>query len=88
MQTRWQQDGEDRTVTSPLSLAISAFAPVTDVRDTLTPELTRSDSTELLLVDLSAGANRLGGSILAMCFNELSDESPDLDRADSLKAFF
>jgi len=88
MQSRWQQDGEDRAVTSPLSLVISAFAPVTDVRATLTPELIRSETTELLLVDLSAGANRLGGSILAMCFNELSDVSPNLDRAESLKMFF
>lgn len=88
MQTRWQDDGEARAVTSPLSLVISAFAPVTDIRATLTPALARREGTELLLVDLSNGANRLGGSILAACFASLADVSPDLDDVDALKAFF
>src|SRR5690606_30063189 len=65
MRTAWEQDGETKAVTAPLSLIISAFAPVTDVRKTLTPQLrTDKGATELLLIDLSAGKSRLGGSIL------------------------
>ena len=88
MQTRWQQGNESRAVTSPLSLVISAFAPVVDVRQTLTPVLGRREDTDLLLVDLSHGANRLGGSILASCFSALGEAPADLDDAARLKAFF
>ncbi|MFT4821811.1 MAG: phosphoribosylformylglycinamidine synthase [Candidatus Azotimanducaceae bacterium] len=88
MQTRWQQGDEPRVVTSPLSLVISAFAPVVDVRQTLTPVLVRREDTDLLLVDLGNGANRLGGSILASCFSALAEAPADLDDAARLKAFF
>lgn len=89
MKTRWQDGGEEKTVTSPVSLIISGFAPVPDVRGTLTPQLQldRGD-TSLLLVDLGRGQNRLGGSILAQVYSELGDVTPDLDRASDLKAFF
>lgn len=88
MQTRWQEGDESHAVTSPLSLVISAFAPVVDVRQTLTPVLVRSEDTDLLLVDLANGANRLGGSILASCFSALAEAPADLNDAASLKAFF
>ncbi|MCG8122988.1 MAG: AIR synthase-related protein, partial [Candidatus Thiodiazotropha taylori] len=66
MKTVWQEQGEERAVTAPISLIISAFAPVTDVRRTLTPQL-RSDlgDTDLILIDLGKGMNRLGASALA-----------------------
>jgi phosphoribosylformylglycinamidine synthase len=88
MQTRWQQGEQARAVTSPLSLVISAFAPVVDVRQTLTPVLARREDTHLLLVDLGNGANRLGGSILASCFSSLAEAPADLDDAAALTSFF
>ncbi|MBT4493950.1 MAG: phosphoribosylformylglycinamidine synthase [Gammaproteobacteria bacterium] len=88
MQTRWLSDGEEKSVTSPLSLIVSAFAPVRDVRDTLTPELYTLPDSVLLLLDLGAGKRRLGGSILAQCFSAMGDESPDLDDPEQLKIFF
>ena len=87
MQTRWQEDGEEKSVTAPLSVIISAFAPVTDVRETLTPQLQKGDS-RLLLIDLAKGKQRLGGSILAQCFCELGDECPDVEDAALLVSFF
>ena len=85
MQTSW--DG--KAVVSPVSLIVSAFAPVEDARDTLTPQL-RSDAgdTELLLIDLGCGRNRLGGSIVAQTHGGFGDQSPDLDDPALLKAFF
>lgn len=89
MRTAWEQDGESKAVTAPLSLIISAFAPVTDVRKTLTPQLrTDKGATELLLIDLSAGKNRLGGSILAQVYGQLGSVVPDLDAPQRLKGFF
>ncbi len=89
MRTQWQ-DGEDKkSVTAPLSLVISAFAPVQDVRRTLTPELrTNMGDTDLILIDLGNGQNRLGGSALAQVFKEVGDVPADLDDAEDLKAFF
>jgi phosphoribosylformylglycinamidine synthase len=86
MQTRWQEDNVDKAVTSPMSLIISAFAPVSDVRETLTPEFDMSEDSVLLLVDL--GKNRLGGSIVAQCYGELGESVADVDSARQLKAFF
>src|SRR5438094_1711734 len=85
MRTAW--DGKE--VVAPLSLIVSAFAPVEDARGTLTPQL-RSDAgdTELLLVDLGRGKNRLGGSILAQVHAALGDACPDLDDPALLKSFF
>lgn len=88
MQTRWEEDGETKSVTAPLSLIVSAFAPVQDLRDTLTPELCRDQDTRLLLIDLAAGRQRLGGSIFGQCFGQLGDVPPDADEPARLRAFF
>ncbi|QJR14089.1 phosphoribosylformylglycinamidine synthase [Usitatibacter palustris] len=91
MKTTWRDPatGQDKAVTAPLSLIISAFAPVTDARATLTPQL-RTDlgETELVLVDLGSGRNRLGGSALAQVFSQLGNAAPDLDTPANLRAFF
>ena len=89
MKTTWEEDGERREVTSPLSLIISAFAPVADVRRTLTPQL-RNDcgETVLLLADVSDGRTRLGGSALAQVYAQLGNEAPDVDDAAALADFF
>jgi len=91
MKTAWTDaaSGEARAVTAPLSLIVSAFAPVTDARRTLTPQL-RTDlgETELVLVDLGGGRNRLGGSALAQVHGQLGDAAPDVDEPAKLAAFF
>ena len=89
MKTVWEADGVQHAVTSPLSLIISAFAPVTDVRKTLTPALAddQGDSV-LILVDLGQGRNRLGASALAQVYVTLGDKSPDVDEPAVLKEFF
>jgi len=88
MKTVWKEDGKEKAVTSPLSLVISAFAPVTDVRKTLTPELQNKADTRLLLIDLGAGKNRLGGSVIAQVYNKLGQQAPDVDDAATLAGFF
>ena len=89
MRSVWKQDGEPRTQTAPLTLIVSAFAPVADVRASLTPQL-RSDrgDTRLLLIDLGNGKNRLGGSALAQVYNAVGDRAPDLDDPQQLKHAF
>ena len=89
MKTVWQEDGEVRSVISPLSVVVTAFAPVTDARATLTPEL-RLDAgdTELLLIDLGAGRNRLGGSALAQVRGAVGAVAPDVDDPALLKGLF
>jgi len=87
MRTAWQEGDEEKAVTSPVSLIVSAFAPVGDVRDTLTPELHRDEATSLLLVDLGRGRNRLGGSVLAQCWGKLGTEVPDV-AAEDVTALF
>src|SRR3569833_4000608 len=89
MKTVWQQNGERREMTAPLSLIISAFAPVEDVRKTLTPQLrTDCGDTDLILVDLGKGRNRLGGSALAQVYKQLGRHPADLDDAHALRDFF
>lgn len=89
MRTAWQEDGKDKAVTAPLSLVITAFSPVVDVRQTLTPQLrTDKGDTDLLLIDLGNGKNRLGGSILTQVYNQMGDQPADLDSAEQLKGFF
>ena len=89
MRTVWQDGDEAKSVTSPVSLVISGFAPVEDVRKTLTPQLrTDKGDTDLILVDLGNGQNRLGGSALAQVFKQLGDTAPDLDEAEDLKGLF
>ncbi|MGZ4990865.1 MAG: phosphoribosylformylglycinamidine synthase [Methylobacter sp.] len=80
----------EKTMTAPLSLVITAFAPVADVSRTLTPQLRSvpDEDSALILIDLGAGKNRLGGSVLAQVYNQLGDECPDLDDASLLKALF
>ena len=88
MKTAWEENGTRREVTAPLSLIVSAFAPVADVRGTLTPQLrTDSGDTVLLLVDLGGGLCRMGGSALAQVYGQTGDTAPDVD-AERLKAFF
>jgi phosphoribosylformylglycinamidine synthase len=89
MRTAWQEGAERQEVVSPVSLIVSAFAPCEDVRRVLTPELRRDcGETELLLVDLGASRNRLGGSILAQVFGRFGDSAPDLDDPQRLARFF
>jgi phosphoribosylformylglycinamidine synthase len=89
MKSVWQQDGVDKSVTAPLSLIVSAFAPVRDVRKTLTPQLhADAGETELLLVDLGQGQNRLGGSALAQVYRQIGSTPPDVDDAALLKGLF
>ncbi len=89
MRTVWREAGEERSVTAPLSLIVSAFAPVSDVRRALTPELARdAGPTELLLVDLGRGKNRLGGSALLQVHGSVGETPPDLDDPALLKSFF
>jgi phosphoribosylformylglycinamidine synthase len=85
MRTRWSDDGEAKQVTAPVSLIVSAFASLDDVRGTLTPQLQAGD-TSLILIDLGAGQSRLGGSILAQTLNAFGDRVPDLDDPQPLKA--
>lgn len=87
MRTVWQDKQKEKSVTSPLSLVISAFAPVADVTKTLTPELQDKEDTLLILIDLGKGKNRLGGSALAQVYNQLGDEAPDVEPS-LLKQFF
>jgi len=88
MRTNWRQDGEERSVIAPVSLVISAFAPVADVRRTLTPVVaTDAGSTSLLLIDLGRGRNRLGGSCLAQVYGRVGREPPDLDEPALLPRF-
>lgn len=88
MQTVWDEGGEERAVTAPLSLIVTGFAPVEDVRRTLTPELSRERETRLLLVDLGGGRQRLGASALAQVHAAIGDEPPDLDDPARLRGFF
>ena len=88
MQTRWQEGDEEKSVTAPLSLVITAFAPVQDVRKTITPELHTQDDNVLLYIDLGKGQKRLGASCLAQVYGALGDRVPDVDDATSLKHFF
>jgi phosphoribosylformylglycinamidine synthase len=88
MKSVWNDAGE-RAVTAPLSLIISAFAPVADVRKTLTPRLrTDQGDTDLILIDLGQGNNRLGGSALAQVYKQVGCTPPDLDSPALLRAFF
>ena len=93
MKTAWEDaNGVRKEVTAPISLVISAFSRVTDVRKTLTPQL-RTDvaDTELILIDLGAGSNRLGGSALAQVYKQTGSTVPDIagsEGASRLKGFF
>ena len=92
MRTQWSEPhgpagavGVNKKVTSPVSLIVSAFATLKDVRGTLTPQLDAAElDTTLVLIDLGHGKNRMGGSILAQALGQLGDEAPDLDHPQDL----
>lgn len=88
MRTRWSENNVTQTVESPVTCVISAVAPVADVRRTLTPVLNLDDDTQLLLIDLGQGKQRLGGSCVAQVVQQLGQTTPDVDEPALLKAFF
>lgn len=92
MSMKWQdKEGKSKQVTAPLSLIITAFAPVDNVERTWTPELQTlktQEATSLVFVDLARGKQRLGGSALAQTFKQLGHEAPDVESAQDIKAFF
>ncbi|MCW8932590.1 MAG: phosphoribosylformylglycinamidine synthase [Gammaproteobacteria bacterium] len=89
MKSVWNDKGEDKSVTAPLSLIVSAFARVQDVRATLTPQIKMDQGeTELILIDLGRGHNRMGGSALSQVYGQIGDTCPDLDDTDTFKSFF
>jgi len=89
MKTKWDENGTEKSVTSPMSLIITAFGVVEDIRKTVTPQL-RTDlgETRLVAIDLSKGKQRLGGSCLAQVYKQLGNETPDVDSPETLKGFF
>ncbi|CAI1026953.1 phosphoribosylformylglycinamidine synthase [Serratia entomophila] len=89
MKTRWQEGNEQREMTSPLSLVITAFARVEDVRHTVTPQLrTDKGDTALLLIDLGNGHNALGATALAQVYRQLGDKPADVRNVEQLAGFF
>jgi phosphoribosylformylglycinamidine synthase len=89
MQTRWSDGTSDKAVTAPLSLIISAFAPVADVRNTVTPDIKPVDEAScLLLFDLGQGRNRIGASALTQVYGQTGRQGPDLDDASLFKSAF
>src|SRR5450830_1576892 len=89
MRTTWNDEGADKSVLSPVSLIVSGFAPVHDIRKSLTPQI-RMDAgeTAIILVDLGRGKNRMGASCLAQVLGQLGNAAPDVDSAEDLKGFF
>ena len=89
MRTTWNDDGAAKAVVSPVSLIVSGFAPVYDVRKSLTPQIrTDAGETAIILIDLGRGKNRMGASILAQVLGQLGNAAPDVDNPEDLKAFF
>ena len=88
MQAQWQADGQTQKSVSPVSLVITAFARVADVRLQVTPDLKRGVDSELWLIGLGAGKKRMGGSILAQCYGAFGGTPPDLDDPERLRDFF
>ncbi len=92
MKTKWadeENNGAEKTVTAPMSLIVTGFAPVTDARKTLTPQLRADDEdTDLILIDLGRGQNRLGASAFTQVFDQIGNQVPDVEQAEDLKAFF
>jgi phosphoribosylformylglycinamidine synthase len=89
MRTTWRDDDAPKAVTSPVSLIVSAFAPVADIRRSLTPQIVHdAGDTVMILVDLGRGKNRLGASALSLVTQQLGHETPDVDSAADLSGFF
>jgi len=86
MHMQWQQEGQQRAVTAPVSLVVSAFAAMDDVRPAVTPQI--GPDQELWLIDLGQGKDRLGGSVLAQVHNQLGNEAPDLDDPELFRRFW
>jgi len=84
MRTQWQDEHGAKKVSSPVSLIVSAFATLADVRHTLTPQLDATGDSSLLLIDLGRGRHRMGGSILAQTLGQMGDAAPDLDEPRDL----
>ncbi|EME43046.1 Phosphoribosylformylglycinamidine synthase-like protein [Dothistroma septosporum NZE10] len=87
MKTKWQ----DKEVTAPLSLVITAFAPVNDLSSTWTPALRRCEDvgeTLLMFIDLAGGKKAMGGSALAQTFGQVGNSAPDVHDVDFIKDFF
>ncbi|HAU20071.1 MAG TPA: phosphoribosylformylglycinamidine synthase, partial [Gammaproteobacteria bacterium] len=88
MRSSWVENGEDKAVTAPLSLIITAFAKTPDARLQITPLLNTDEASELWLIDLGFGQNRMGGSCLAQVYNQVGDVAPNLDDSAVFKSFF
>ena len=88
MKTAWQNESGEHSVTAPVSCVITAFAPVDDVAKTLTPVLDTKQNAQIYLLDLAAGKQRLGGSILAQVYQQMGTETPDLDKPELFKNGF
>jgi phosphoribosylformylglycinamidine synthase len=89
MRTTWKDEGNAKAVTSPVSLIVTAFAPVHDVRLSLTPQIRKdAGDTVLILIDLGRGKNRMGASALTQVMQQIGNETPDVDHPEDLKAFF
>ena len=88
MKSTWNENGKERSVTAPLSLIISAFSKVPDARLQITPLLDTKIDSELFLIDLGLGKNRMGGSCLAQVYNQVGRTSPDLDDPILFAKFF
>jgi phosphoribosylformylglycinamidine synthase len=89
MRTTWKDDEGDKSVVAPVSLIVSGFAPVPDVRACLTPQLRKdAGATTLIAIDLGRGKNRMAASALAQVMQQLGNDVPDVDSAEDLKGFF
>jgi phosphoribosylformylglycinamidine synthase len=87
MKSVWFDNDQEKTMTAPLSLIVTAFAPVVDISRTFTPQL-KDEESVLLLIDLGKGRNRLGASVLAQVYQQLGNQTPDLDDPGLFKQFF
>ncbi len=89
MRTTWKDEEGAKSVTSPVSLIVSSFAPVTDIRRVLTPQIRKDlGDTVLIAIDLGRGKSRLGASCFAQVMQQIGSDAPDVDSAEDLKAFF
>lgn len=90
MKTKAQEEDEEQTIISPVSLIVSAFSNVRDIRKSLTPQLVHDtdESSVLILIDLGEGKQRLAGSVLSHVLNKYGSKTPDMENADLLKSFF
>ncbi len=89
MRTTWQDRTGDKSVTAPVSLIVSAFAAVPDVRLVLTPQIRKdAGDTVLIVIDLGRGKNRMGASCFTQVMQQIGDETPDVDSPEDLKGFF